>query len=226
MFFLWDRNYPPADCFCKTAQEISGWACLRSGSLAHSWSASPGVALCVLVTPAALPMLNTAPWTSMGSSYSFEKDSLPSWTEVRLDNPSPLAKQRGVDTRVSPALGDTPLAGGRPESLLAQLWGLAEGFPPQSRPFRLAGGELHHWEHAGEGRGGGQRLVFPPQRRGSHISCPTVHFTPEKQQRYREVALRFVVSAVPLGTGEQIKAINDSIWTESPWSKMRGKPAL
>lgn len=46
--------------------------------------------------------------------------------------------------RVSPVLGDTPLAGGRPESLLAQLWGLSGGFPPQSRPFRLAGGELNH----------------------------------------------------------------------------------
>ena len=181
MFFLWDRNYPPADCFCKTAQEISGWACLRSGSLAHSWSASPGVALCVLVTPAALPMLNMAPWTSMGSSYSFEKDSLSSWTEVRLNNTSPLAKQRGVDTRVSPALGDTPLAGGRPESLLAQLQALQKDF--------LLRAVLSAWqaescitEHAGKGRGGGQRLVFPLQRRGWHI-CPTVHFTPEKQQR-------------------------------------------
>ena len=69
----------------------------------------------MLVTPATLPMLNMAPWAWMGSSYSFEKDSLSSWTEVRLDNASPLAKRREVDGRASPALGATPRAGGHPE---------------------------------------------------------------------------------------------------------------
>lgn len=56
----------------------------------------------------------------------------------------------------SPASGATPQAGGPPESsgvfqkdfpqpsfpegLPAQLWSLSEGFPPQSRPIRPAGG--------------------------------------------------------------------------------------